>query len=158
KTIALLVAAGKSERLKSDLPKPYLLLGGEPIVRHAVKAFISHPAISGVRVVIRREHHPHYRKAVEGLTLFPCVVGGDSRQESVRLGLQSIMHHHPDYVLVHDVARPMVSGALIQRVVDALSDRPAVIPAVPITDTIKHAEDGKITDTISREHLYAAQT
>src|SRR4029079_703203 len=92
KTIALLVAAGKSERMQSDMPKPYLQLGRESLMRRTVKAFINHPEIDGVRVVIPREHHPYYRKAIEGLTLFPCVIGGQSRQDSVRLGLESIAH------------------------------------------------------------------
>ena len=90
-TIALLVAAGKSERMRADLPKPYLQLGDESVLRQTVKNFLQHPDIDGVRVVIRREHHALYKQAVQGLTLFPCVIGGDSRQDSVRLGLESLI-------------------------------------------------------------------
>lgn len=158
KTIALLVAAGKSERMESDIPKPYLQLGGETILRRSVKAFLDHPAISGVRVVIRREHHGIYKQAVDGLMLFPCVVGGDARQESVYLGLESIAEHNPARVLVHDVARPLVSHELISRVIAALDNHQGTIPALPITDTIKAGQNGLIGATVNREGLYTVQT
>ena len=157
-TIALLVAAGISERMKADLPKPYLHLGEESLMRRTVKAFLGQPGIDGVRVVIRREHHALYKKAVEGLTLLPCVVGGDTRQESVRLGLESIAHRRPKYVLVHDIARPMVSHALISRVLESLEKHPAAIPALPVTDTVKRTENGHVSETISRDNLYTVQT
>ena len=158
KTIALLVAAGKSERMQSDLPKPYMTIGSESVLRRTVKHFLQHPDIDGVRVVIRREHHPLYRRAVEGLTLFPCVIGGDSRQESVRLGLESLIHRGPANVLVHDIARPNASHALISRVLEKLKDNDAAIPAMKITDTVKRATDGHIRETIDREQLYTVQT
>lgn len=158
KTIALLVAAGKSERMGDGLPKPYLQLGEESLMRRTIKAFLSHPRIDGVRVVIRREHHPLYRKAVEGLTLFPCVIGGDARQESVRLGLESVAHRNPEYVLVHDIARPMVSHDLISTILDELEKNKAVIPAIAVTDTVKRVADGKVSESISRDQLYTVQT
>ncbi|MDE3016668.1 MAG: bifunctional 2-C-methyl-D-erythritol 4-phosphate cytidylyltransferase/2-C-methyl-D-erythritol 2,4-cyclodiphosphate synthase [Pseudomonadota bacterium] len=157
-TIALLVAGGQSERMQSELPKPYLPLGGEPVLRRALRAFLGHDGIQGVRVVIRREHHALYKKAVEGLTLFPCVIGGKSRQESVRLGLESIAHRQPEFVLVHDVARPLASPKLIWRVLRALKDHPAVIPARKLIDTVKRIDGGHIAETIHRENLYTAQT
>jgi 2-C-methyl-D-erythritol 4-phosphate cytidylyltransferase/2-C-methyl-D-erythritol 2,4-cyclodiphosphate synthase len=157
-TIALLVAAGTSERMQSEIPKPYLQLGNENILHKAIKTFQSHPQIDGVRVVIRREHHPFYRRAIEGLTLFPCVIGGNTRQESVRLGLESVANRNPTLVLVHDVARPLADHALISRVLKGLESSVGVIPALPLTDTVKRAKDGKISETISREHLYTVQT
>jgi 2-C-methyl-D-erythritol 4-phosphate cytidylyltransferase/2-C-methyl-D-erythritol 2,4-cyclodiphosphate synthase len=157
KVIALLVAAGRSERMRSDLPKPYIALGEHTILRHTVKTFLSHPDINGVRVVIRREHHPYYKKAIEGLTLFPCVSGGENRQESVRLGLESLIHRKPKWVLVHDVARPLVSLELISRVIEGLKKAPAVIPALPVTDTVKRFSAGT-AETLSRDNLYAVQT
>lgn len=158
KTIALLVAAGTSERLPADLPKPYLQLGRESLMRRTVRAFLDHPGIDGVRVVIRREHHPYYKTAIDGLTLFPCVIGGQTRQESVRRGLESIAHRKPNYVLVHDIARPMVSPALITRTLEALKKHPAVIPAMGIQDTVKRAKNSMVSETVSRENLYTVQT
>lgn len=158
KTIALLVAAGQSERMGGGLPKPYIQLGGESILQRTIKAFLEHPAIDGVRVVIRREHHPYYRKAIGGLTVIPCVMGGNSRQESVRLGLESLAHHQPERVLVHDIARPFVSEQLISRITEALNTNHAVIPVLEITDTIKRIENGKVIGTIPREGAVRVQT
>lgn len=158
KTIALLVAAGKSERMQMDVAKPYLALSRDCVLRHTIKTFLEHPLIDGVRVVIRREHHPAYRLATQGLTLFPCVIGGDSRQESVRRGLESLWHREPERVLVHDIARPMVSAELITRVVEALDEVTAVIPALKVTDTIKRAKNGVAVETLAREELYSVQT
>ena len=157
-TIALLVAAGKSERMQSDMPKPYLHAGGESILRQTVKRFLEHPSIDGVRVVIRREHHALYKKVTGDFTMFPCVVGGDTRQESVRLGLESIAHRKPKKVLIHDAARPMTSPALIYHVTKALDNHQAIIPALPITDTIKRAHERRAVETLGRDNLYMAQT
>ena len=158
RTIALLVAAGKSERLGGDLPKPYLQLGDAPILRHTINAFLTHPQIDGVRVVIRREHHALYRKAIEGLTLFPMVVGGDNRQESVRLGLESLAHRSPVRVLVHDVARPMVSFALISRIIEGLDTHKGAIPSLPVLDTVKRGDGGVARGGVDRSSLYTVQT
>lgn len=158
KVIALLVAAGKSERMQADTPKPYLTFERESVLRRTVKTFLSHPMIDGVRVVIRREHHMHYRREIEGLTLFPCVIGGDSRQDSVRRGLESISHRRPELVLIHDIARPLVSHSLITRVIEGLSGYQAVVPALPVTDTVKRAVGGVIAETVSREQLFTVQT
>lgn len=158
RTIALIVAAGKSERMGSEIPKPYLQLGDAPLLRQTVKQFLSHPEIDGVRVVIKREHHPHYRQTMKDLTLFPCVIGGEHRQESVRFGLESIAHRKPTRVLVHDAARPAASHELISRVLGALDHAKGAIPALPVTDTIKRGEDGHVTGTIDRQHLYTVQT
>lgn len=158
RVIALLVAAGKSERMRADLPKPYANLGDEALLKRAVKTFLSHPEINGVRVVIRREHHALYKKAIEGLTLFPCVVGGESRQESVRLGLESLAHRPPEIVLVHDAARPLVSPELIDRVLEGLKKSSAVVPALPVTDTLKRVDNDTIAETLDRKQVYAVQT
>lgn len=158
RVVALLVAAGKSERLQADMPKPYTHLGDETLLRRAVKAFLNHPRIDAVRVVIRREHHPYYKKAIEGLTLFPCVIGGDTRQESVRLGLEALSHRMPEAVLVHDVARPLVSAAVIDRVLAGLAAAQAVVPALPVVDTLKRVAGNTIEQTVSRERMMTAQT
>ena len=158
KTIALLVAAGKSERMEGGLPKPYLALGQDTILRHNIKNFLAHPAIDGVRVVIAREHHPLYRKAIEGLTLFPCVMGGATRQDSVRLGLEALAHRAPERVLVHDVARPFASHELISRMVEALDTHKAAVPALAAIDTVKRIENGNIVETLPRQNIVTVQT
>lgn len=157
-TIALIVAAGSSERMGGDIPKPYLEVDGKALLAHTVSIFLSHPGIDGVRVVARRKDHGRYRKAMQDLTLFPLVVGGATRQESVRRGLEALRHVGPKYVLVHDAARASVSHALIDRVLAGLIKNDAVIPGIPVTDTLKQAEAGVISRTVPRENLYAVQT
>jgi len=158
KTIALIVAAGSSERLGASLPKPYLEIGGKTILAHTVEAFLNHPGIDGVRVVIKREHHGLYRKAImNNYTVFPLVVGGATRQESVRLGLESLQHVNPTRVLVHDAARPMISHDLISRTLAALEEHDAIIPVLPVADTLRYIETSG-TRTAERENLYSVQT
>lgn len=159
RTIALLVAGGTSERMGMPLPKPYLQLGEEPMICQAIRAFAEHPGIDGVRVVIRREHHGLYKRVTRDMPpILPCVVGGNMRQDSVRLGLESLTHRGPERVLVHDVARPMASEALISRVLAALDTHKAAIPALPVVDTVKRGKDGMVSETVSREQLFTVQT
>jgi len=157
-TIALLVAGGRSERMGGGLPKQYREVDGVSVIRRIVKTFMEHPEIDGVRVVIRREHHAYYKQALHGLNIIPCVIGGKTRQESVRLGLESIAHFDPQKVLVHDVARPLASKRLISRITRELEKKQAVIPALKLADTVKRAEDNQITETLLRDGLVSVQT
>ena len=94
-----------------------------------------------------------------GLDYLEPVAGGAARQDSVRNGLEGLASSAPDYVLVHDAARPMVAPALIDRVIEALQDTSGVIPGIAVVDTLKRADDdGIITDTVSRDGLWRAQT
>ena len=115
RTVALIVAAGRGERFGAGQPKQYAGLAGRPVLRHAVQAFRWHPAVDGVAVVIGAGDEAAYGDAVAGLDLLPPATGGRSRQESVRLGLESLAALGPDRVLIHDAARPLVSAALIAR-------------------------------------------
>lgn len=155
KTIALIVAAGASSRFGGEVPKPYIELNGKAVLRRTVEAFLTHPGIDGVRVVISRQHHPLYRKLINGLTLFPPVMGGPTRQYSVRLGLEAIARANPARVLIHDGARPNVSHALISRVLEKLGEYPAVLPTVTLVDTLRSSADMQL---VARDGLLAAQT
>src|SRR5437868_2258091 len=157
-TCALIVAAGRGTRFGGDLPKQYLPLGGATVLRHAVNAFAAHPRIDGVLVAIRPEDRALFDRAVAGLSVLPPVPGGAERQDSVRLGLEALAAHKPERVLIHDGARPFPDTALIDRVIDGLDRAPAAIPALPLGDTIKRVEDGRIRGTIDRSQLWRAQT
>ncbi|MBV8492865.1 MAG: bifunctional 2-C-methyl-D-erythritol 4-phosphate cytidylyltransferase/2-C-methyl-D-erythritol 2,4-cyclodiphosphate synthase [Alphaproteobacteria bacterium] len=157
-TYALIVAAGRGTRFGGALPKQYLPLGGITVLRHAVTAFANHPRIAGVLVAIRAEDQALFERAIAELTVLPPVPGGAERQDSVRLGLEALAPHKPDRVLIHDGARPFPDAALIDRVVDALDRAPAAIPGLPLGDTIKRVEDGRITGTVDRAQLWRAQT
>lgn len=154
RTIALIMAAGSSTRFGGDVPKIYTDLAGKTPLARSIEAFLTHPRIDGVRVMINREHHPLYRKHImKNLTIYPCAIGGKTRQESVRRGLAAIKRVKPDYVLIHDAARPLVTHDVISRVLDGLEAYPAVLPAVPVVDTLRRG-----AEIIPRDELNAAQT
>jgi 2-C-methyl-D-erythritol 4-phosphate cytidylyltransferase/2-C-methyl-D-erythritol 2,4-cyclodiphosphate synthase len=157
-SVALVVAAGRGQRFGGETPKQYAPLAGRPLLRHSLAAFASHPGIDAVRAVIHPDDGAHYDAAAEGLDLLPAVPGGASRQESVRLGLESLEETAPERVLIHDGARPFVEPALIARVLDALDRAPGAIAALPVTDTLKRGEAERISGTVAREGLWRAQT
>jgi len=156
--IALVVAAGRGTRLGAALPKQYLPVAGEPLLRHTLRALASHPRINGVRAVIHPDDGTYYAEAARDLDLLPPVPGGAQRQDSVRLGLESLLETDPDVVAIHDGARPFVDGALIDRVLDAVERGPGAIPALPVADTIKRGRDGRVVETVDRSQLWRAQT
>ncbi|MEI7609658.1 MAG: bifunctional 2-C-methyl-D-erythritol 4-phosphate cytidylyltransferase/2-C-methyl-D-erythritol 2,4-cyclodiphosphate synthase [Rhodospirillaceae bacterium] len=159
--IALIVAAGSGERFGGELPKQYLTLAGQPLLRRAIEAFARHPAVSGVQVVYQPAHRNLYDEAVAGLTLPEPVPGGATRQDSGRFGLERVAESPagaPDYVLIHDAARPLVDADTISRVIAALETAPAAIAAVPVIDTLKKGVDGFAAGTVDRGGLWRAQT
>lgn len=158
-TIALVVAAGRGSRLGADRPKQYLPLAGVPILRHTLSRLAAHPRIDGVRAVIHPDDDAAYSAAAEGLALLPPVHGGATRQESVRLGLESLDAYAPECVLIHDGARPFVDAATVDRVLDALDKDAGAIPAIAVSDTLKRRnDDGRIGETVPRDGLWRAQT
>ena len=122
---ALILAGGSGSRLGSEIPKHYLPIGGRAIIWHAAQAFLRHPAVHRVRVVVRDQDREQCRAALAGLDLGDFVTGGATRQDSARLGLESLASFAPDHVMIHDAARPFPSGDLIQNAVAALADSPA---------------------------------
>jgi 2-C-methyl-D-erythritol 4-phosphate cytidylyltransferase / 2-C-methyl-D-erythritol 2,4-cyclodiphosphate synthase len=157
-SIALIVAAGSGTRLGGEVPKQYLPLAGRPVLCHSVETFLRHPAITGVRVVISAEHRALYESAITGLPMLPPAVGGASRQDSVRNGLESLADQQPDRVLIHDAARPFLTHEIIDRTLAALDDAPGAVVAVPVTDTLKRGQDGRVSGTVDRSALWRAQT
>jgi len=157
-SIALIVAAGAGTRLGGEVPKQYLPLGGRAVLRHSVETFLRHPAVSGVRAVISPEHRALYDDAVAGLPILPPVSGGASRQDSVRNGLESLAELRPDRVLIHDAARPFLTADIVDRTLAALDDAPGAVVAVPVTDTLKRGNDGRVAGTVDRIALWRAQT
>jgi 2-C-methyl-D-erythritol 4-phosphate cytidylyltransferase/2-C-methyl-D-erythritol 2,4-cyclodiphosphate synthase len=159
KRIALVVAAGRGYRVGGQLPKQYLTLSGRPILRHCLATFAAHPDVSAVRVVIHPDDRPLYEQAARGLDLLEPVPGGAERQDSVRLGLESLEDLAPDQVLIHDAARPFLTMDVIDRVIAALDAHAGAIPALPQADTLKRAgADGRISGTVDRTGLWRAQT
>ena len=162
KTAALILAAGRGTRARGSRPKQYVTIGGVPVLAHALRAFLAHPDIALVAVAIAREDEALYRAAVAGLAsgkLISPICGGATRQASVGNGLRALSAHRPDLVLIHDAARPFVTGDIIDRVLGALAQQPGAIAALPLADTLKAADPaGRIAATVDRAGLWRAQT
>lgn len=162
-TAALIVAAGRGARAATagGLPKQYTLIGGVSILRRTVDAFLNHHRIDTVAVVIHGDDRDLYDTAIgnPGSKLQRAIIGGATRQESVRLGLEALAAGGHATVLIHDAARPFVSDSVISNVIDSLKASPAAIAAMPVIDTLKHARTGNLIDrTIERTGLWRAQT
>ena len=160
---AIVVAAGTGERARTEweaVPKQYRVVAGIPILSRAVAALLAADAVTYVLPVIHPDHAQHF--AALGLAdprLLAPVIGRSSRQASVLAGLEALAPLRPALVLIHDAARPFAGPEVIAGVIAALEGNDAVVPAVPVTDTIKRAPDGHtVVATEDRATLFAAQT
>lgn len=157
----LIAAAGAGRRMRRETNKVLLPVAGEPVLRHTVRLFQQHPLVHEVGVVVRAAD----REAVQQCfadrgawdKLLPLVVGGEERQDSVYNGLEVLATRAPEWVLVHDGARPLCSAALVQRVLDALREAPGVVPVVPIPDTVRRLVGGH-SELVDRSNLFRMQT
>ena len=163
---ALIVAAGRGHRVGGPLPKQYRQLAGRTVLGHSVQRFASHPRIDRVRVVINPADRTLYDEAVResdgaaDAALLAPVTGGETRQDSVWNGLESLAESPPDLVLIHDGARPLVSAAVIDGALDALDGHDGALPALAVSDSLKRAAPGSavIAGAVPREGLWRAQT
>lgn len=153
-TTALIVAAGRGERLGSGLPKQYRPLGGKPVLRRAVEALRGHSRIDRVRVVIGPGHEAIAAEALQGLDVGEYIIGGEQRSDSVRAGLDACS---ADHILVHDAARPFCPPEVIDRLLDALDRADGAVPVLGVPDTIARA-DGLLGAPIDREGAVRVQT
>ena len=163
KIIAVIVAAGRGSRAsrEGDPPKQYTDLGGDTVLARSIAAFSRHAGIDAVQVVIHRDDEDVYRAWVGTADpkLLRAVLGGATRQSSVRRGLEALAQYSPDCVLIHDAARPFVGGDVIARVIAGLASSPGAIAATPLADTLKRADaKGLILETPDRAGLWRAQT
>lgn len=160
KIAALIVAGGRGTRIGGEVPKQYQPLLGRPLLHHTLSAFVRHPRISDIVTIIHPDDASHYQTAVEGLSdpRLRVALGGATRQASVRAGLLALENTGVDQVLIHDGARPCIETGLLDRIINALSTDKGVLPALPVTDTLRRDNAGSAGETISREGLVRAQT
>jgi 2-C-methyl-D-erythritol 4-phosphate cytidylyltransferase len=153
---ALLLGAGAGNRLGASVPKAFSEVAGRTLLMHSLERFRGHRLVRDVVVIVPA---PYVERAqtLSGPSL--VVAGGVTRLDSVRIGLAALADD-VDTVLVHDVARPFVPAAVIDRVVDALTEgADAVVPGLPVTDTIKRVDsDERVLATVDRSELRAIQT
>ncbi|MGW5336559.1 2-C-methyl-D-erythritol 4-phosphate cytidylyltransferase [Streptomyces bauhiniae] len=167
---AVIPAAGRGVRLGPGAPKALRALNGTPMLIHAIRALAASRHVSLVVVVAPPDGAAEVKSLLDAHALpertdFLVVPGGESRQESVRLGLDALPPAY-DVVLVHDAARPLVPVDTVDAVVEAVRDgAPAVVPALPLADTVKEVEPAAVPGepepvlgTPVRARLRAVQT
>ncbi len=156
--VALLMAAGSGSRFGAAQPKQYLPLLGRPVLRHAAEALLREGGVDALLPVCAPEAMAQVAAMLMGLPCLPPVAGGATRQASVRAGLEALAADPPDFVLVHDGARPVIPPGTIAALRAALAAHAGAIPAQPVSDTLKRGGLGQIEATVPRAGLFRAQT
>ncbi len=154
---AVIVAAGQGLRAGQPLPKQFALWRGKPVVRHSAEA-LAKAGIAPIVVAIPGNGEDAARAALDGLPGVRLVTGGATRQESVRKALEALIGDAPNAVLIHDAARPGLTGAVIDRLLAALRDHPGAIPVLPVVDSLTEAADDLMGRPARREALRRVQT
>jgi 2-C-methyl-D-erythritol 4-phosphate cytidylyltransferase len=157
--LAILVAAGRGERMGAGRPKAFVSLAGQPLLLRAAQAFGMSASVDRIVAVVPAGEIEMARSLLGHLPKLQCVVaGGGRRQDSVLEGLKQAPEGFAGIVLVHDAARPFVEPALIDAVAAAAREHGAALPLLPVVDTMKRLRDGRVIETIDRSELGAAQT
>jgi 2-C-methyl-D-erythritol 4-phosphate cytidylyltransferase/2-C-methyl-D-erythritol 4-phosphate cytidylyltransferase/2-C-methyl-D-erythritol 2,4-cyclodiphosphate synthase len=160
---ALVLAAGQSQRLGGDTPKPYLPIAGRPLVLRTLDRMFSAASVAQVVLVVAADQVSRCERMLRSdpaLKGRPWLLeaGGATRQQSARRGLARV-DANADIVIIHDCARPFVSAGLIDRCVEAAAEKQAVVVGLPVRDTIKAvSQDGWIQTTPERSALWEIQT
>lgn len=152
-TAAVIVAAGRGSRAGGDVPKQWQMLAGRPVLAHTIDAFRTQ--VERIVVVIHPDDRARAEPVAAGCDL---VVGGATRDQSVRNALEALSGSEVGHVLIHDGARPLVSPAVIGRVLAALAMHPGAAPALPVTDALWRGAEGLVAGTQDRGGLWRAQT
>lgn len=176
KIIALIVAGGSGQRMKacgSFIPKQFIKVKDDlAIINYSYNMFVKHSSIYGVQLVFNSQDKIFYKKIIKQIKIkdkekfLGIAEAGKTRQASVFSGLLAIEKHKPDYILIHDGARPLVSSELINNIIEKLNTGcKAVAPILPVTDTVGMLSDSSpreeqtyITSILKREQLALLQT
>ncbi|HEX7625893.1 MAG TPA: 2-C-methyl-D-erythritol 4-phosphate cytidylyltransferase [Gaiellaceae bacterium] len=158
---AVLVAAGRGERLGEDRPKAFVRLGELPMLAEPLRRLDESEWIDAVVLVAPPEwEEPAILLAEEigASKVTACVVGGETRTESVRAGVAEVPEE-ATVILVHDAARPLLPDEVIGRVLAALGEGyDGAVPGLPVTDTVKRVQDDAVLETVARDELVTVQT
>jgi 2-C-methyl-D-erythritol 4-phosphate cytidylyltransferase len=157
--VAILVAAGRGERMGQERPKAFLELGGVPLLLRAARVFEAAPSVSRLIAVVPEAQLGEAERLLIGLVkLRAVVVGGARRQDSVLAGLAAVPAGFDAVVLVHDAARPLVDVELVEAVAQQAAATGAALPVLPLVDTVKRVRGGRVVETLDRAELGGAQT
>ena len=157
---ALIPAAGVGARMAANGPKQYLQVGGKPMLRHTIDAFLSSPLIAHTYVVVSPDDGQIDAVIRSGGSVTVLRCGGATRMASVQNALRQLgeLLQPLDWVLVHDAARPGLNAALINKLITSVGDDPVGgLLALPVVDTVKRSGAGPVA-TVPRDGLWLAQT
>lgn len=158
----IVLAGGKGSRMQSDVPKQYMELLGKPLLYYSLKAFEDSDAEQVALVTAEGDEEYCRKELVERFgfaKVVAIVAGGAERYASVWNGLKCLKEQEPDYVLIHDGARPLVTAELINRLITETEQYNACVAGMPVKDTIQMTDErGTITLTPKRDSLWTAQT
>jgi len=158
-SLAILVAAGRGERMGQGRPKAFLELAGQALVLRSARAFDEAPSVGAIVAVVPVAEVQEARALLASVGKLRAVVaGGERRQDSVLAGLRQAPDGFDGVVLVHDAARPLVDVDLVEAVAREAAGAGAALPLLPVVDTVKRVRDGLVLETLDREELGAAQT
>jgi 2-C-methyl-D-erythritol 4-phosphate cytidylyltransferase len=159
RVLAILVAAGRGERLGASRPKAFVEIGGRAMLLRAAEALAAAPSVDGVVAVVPEALVEAARALLAELGK-PCVTcaGGARRQDSVLEGLKQAPEGFDGLVLVHDAARPFVDIQTVEAVVGAARETGAALPILALADTVKRVHAGRVVGTLDRTELAGAQT
>jgi len=162
RTLAIILAGGTGKRMGASTNKQFLLLDNKPIIVHSLKVYEECRCIDGIYLVVNQKDLPFIQEEILETYRFrkimKLVIGGRLRQDSVKNGLEAI-EGPCDVVVIHDGARPFVSPAFIEKGISLMEMFDAVIPAIPVKDTIKViSKDGFVSKTLARDSLWHVQT
>jgi 2-C-methyl-D-erythritol 4-phosphate cytidylyltransferase / 2-C-methyl-D-erythritol 2,4-cyclodiphosphate synthase len=155
--VAIVLAAGRGERMDSAIPKALMSFDGATVVARAVERVMAAPSVSGVVVVAPPGFEDAVGQAIEAFGVDAVVAGGETRQASVAAGL-AVVAADADRILCHDAARPLASPQLFERALEALEGWDGVVPVLRVVDTVKRVQDGTVEGTEPRDGLALAQT
>ena len=156
---AIIVAAGSGNRMGGG--KLFRALGGLPVIRRAIAPFAAHEAVGAILPVIREEDRARFQRAGAGIAkLLAPIPGGRTRTDSVRAGLErlGLEDNPPEFVLIHDGARPLCPPDLIGTLLHALESHEGAAPALPATDSMKKINKNERFETLSRSNVFHVQT
>jgi 2-C-methyl-D-erythritol 4-phosphate cytidylyltransferase len=159
RSLAILVAAGRGERMGPGRPKAFLELAGQALLLRSALVFDAAPSVGQIVAVVPGAEIEAARALLLSVHKLVAVVpGGERRQDSVLLGLKQAPEGFDGVVLVHDAARPLVDVALVEAVAHEAAEAGAALPVLPLVDTVKRVRDGVVVETLDREELGGAQT
>ena len=159
KRYAVIVAGGQGVRMGADRPKQFLEIGGKPILRHTIERFQAYdPKIDIILVLpeAQKDWWRDYCRQTGFLERYTMVSGGITRFHSVQNALRFVSDD--GRVAIHDGVRPLLSAALLERLFEAAEKYPAVIPAVPVVESVRRKEDEEVSVPVSRDGLVLVQT